>query len=190
MIRVAILGKIGSGKTFVANNFGYPVFNADLEVGKIYKNDKDVYKKLKKKLPEYFSSFPINKKEVLFAILDSKTNLKKIVEIVHLKVRKKLIFFLKKNKNKKIVILDIPLFLENKLNKKRDILIFLQSRDKDIQKRLTKRKNYNKKLIDKFKEIQLSSNYKKSRSRYIIKNNFNKNFVKKKIKIILKDILK
>ena len=78
MIRVAILGKIGSGKTFVANNFGYPVFNADLEVGKIYKNDKDIYKKLKKKLPEYFSSFPINKKEVLFAILDSKTNLKKI----------------------------------------------------------------------------------------------------------------
>ena len=88
------------------------------------------------------------------------------------------------------MILDIPLFLENKLNKKRDILIFLQSRDKDIQKRLKKRKNYNKKLIDKFKEIQLSSNYKKSRSRYIIKNNFNKNFVKKKIKIILKDILK
>ena len=72
----------------------------------------------------------------------------------------------------------------------RDILIFLQSRDKDIQKRLKKRKNYNKKLIDKFKEIQLSSNYKKSRSRYIIKNNFNKNFVKKKIKIILKAILK
>ena len=94
MIRVAILGKIGSGKTFVANNFGYPVFNADQEVGKIYKNDRNVYKKLKKKLlPEYFSSFPINKKEVLFAILDNKTNLKKIVEIVHLKVRKKTYFF-------------------------------------------------------------------------------------------------
>ena len=65
----------------------------------------------------------------------------------------------------------------------------MQSKEK-ILKKIKKRKNYNKKLIDKFKEIQLSSNYKKSRSRYIIKNNFNKNFVKKKIKIILKDILK
>ena len=52
MIRVAILGKIGSGKTFVANNFGYPVFNADLEVGKIYENDKDVYKKIEKSVEE------------------------------------------------------------------------------------------------------------------------------------------
>ena len=48
MIRVGILGEIGSGKTFVANNFGYPVFNADHEVSKLYKNNKLVYKKLKK----------------------------------------------------------------------------------------------------------------------------------------------
>ena len=37
MIRIGILGKIGSGKTFVANNFGYPVFNADQEVDKYIK---------------------------------------------------------------------------------------------------------------------------------------------------------
>ena len=44
MIRVGILGEIGSGKTFVAKNFGYPVFNADYEVSKLYKNNKLVYK--------------------------------------------------------------------------------------------------------------------------------------------------
>ena len=44
MIRVGILGDIGSGKTFVANSFGLPVFNADHEVGKIYKNNRAVYK--------------------------------------------------------------------------------------------------------------------------------------------------
>ena len=42
MIRIGILGSIGSGKTFVANNFGYPVFSADLEVAKIYKKDKSI----------------------------------------------------------------------------------------------------------------------------------------------------
>jgi dephospho-CoA kinase len=30
MIKIGILGEIGSGKTYVARNFGYPVFNADL----------------------------------------------------------------------------------------------------------------------------------------------------------------
>ena len=36
MIRIGILGDIGSGKSYVAKNFGYPIFNADLE-GTLYK---------------------------------------------------------------------------------------------------------------------------------------------------------
>ena len=49
--------------------------------------------------------------------------------------------FLKKNRKKKIVILDIPLLLENKINKKNDILIFVQSKKLDISlKRLKKEK--------------------------------------------------
>ena len=47
MIRVGILGEIGSGKTYVAKCFGYPVFNADSEVSKLYSNDIDTFKKLK-----------------------------------------------------------------------------------------------------------------------------------------------
>ena len=39
MIRIAILGDIGSGKSYVANNFGFPVFNADQEVIKLYAHD-------------------------------------------------------------------------------------------------------------------------------------------------------
>ena len=40
MIRVAVVGEIGSGKSYVAKQFGYPIFNADNEVAKIYKKDK------------------------------------------------------------------------------------------------------------------------------------------------------
>ena len=43
MIRIGILGSIGSGKTFVTNNFGYPVFNADYEVSKLYRKDKKIF---------------------------------------------------------------------------------------------------------------------------------------------------
>ena len=60
MIRIGILGEIGSGKSYVANSFGYPVFNADREVSKIYKKNKKIFQKLNKKLPSYIFSFPIN----------------------------------------------------------------------------------------------------------------------------------
>ena len=188
MIKIGILGGIGSGKSYVSKFFGYPVFNADIEVGKLYKKNKKIFNKLNKILPNHIYSFPINKNELSEAILANKSNLSKIVKIVHLEVKKKMNIFLKKNKNKKIVILDIPLLLENKLNKKKDIFVFVQSKRKDILTRLKKRKNFNYKLLVKFQNIQLSLDYKKKKSQYVIKNDFTKKTVSKYIKNILKEI--
>jgi dephospho-CoA kinase len=173
MIKIGIIGDIGSGKSYVAKNFGYPVFNADAEVGKLYKKEKKIFNKLKKVLPKYIHSFPVNKNEISNAILANKFNLKKIIKIVHLEIRKKMNIFLKKNKNKKIIILDIPLLLENKINKKNDVLIFVKSKKSDILKRLSKRENFNPKLLNTFKNIQLPLDYKKEKSQFVIKNYFN-----------------
>ena len=189
MIRIGILGDIGSGKSYVANNFGFPVFNADHEVSKLYKKDKRTFIKLKKKLPKYISSFPINKNEITKAILSNKANLKKIINIVHLEIRRKLKLFLKKNKNKKVVILDIPLLLENKINTKKDILVFVESKNRDIEKRLKKRQNFNRSLFNKFRKIQINLDFKKKKSHYIIKNNFTTKTVKTSINRIINDIL-
>ena len=189
MIKIGILGDIGSGKSHISKSFGYPVFNADIEVGKLYKKDRKIFNKLKKVLPKYIHSFPINKNEICDAILTSNSNLKKIIKIIHLEIRKKLNIFLNKNKNKKIIILDIPLLLENKINKKNDILIFVKSKKSDISKRLRKRKNFNPKLLSKFKNIQLPLDYKMNKSQFVIKNNFTNKSINRSIKKILKDIL-
>ena len=189
MIRIGILGEIGAGKSYVANNFGYPVFNADLEVSKLYNKNKKIFFKLNKKLPKYISSFPINKSEITRAILSNNSNLKKILKIVHDQVRKKMNLFLKKNKRKKIIILDIPLLLENKINNKKDILVFVESSKKDIKKGLKKRPNFNKKLLKKFKKIQFTPTYKKRKAKFIIKNKFTKKSVNVGIKNILNQIL-
>ena len=61
MIKIGILGDIGSGKSYVAQNFGYPVFNADYEVAQLYKKNKNIFNKLKKSLPKYISLFPVKK---------------------------------------------------------------------------------------------------------------------------------
>tara|TARA_Y100000590_G_C15537410_1_gene945564 strand:+ start:440 stop:1018 length:579 start_codon:yes stop_codon:yes gene_type:complete len=189
MIRIGILGDIGSGKSHVAKLFGYPTFNADLEVYKLYKKNKKCYFKIKNALPNYINSFPIKRKELTKAILDKKKNLKKIIKIIHPEISKKMKKFIKRNKNKKIIVLDVPLFMENKINKKNDILIFIEAKKKEINKRLKKRENFNPKIVKILKEFQLPLEIKKKRSDFIIKNNFKNNYVKKNVKKIIKKIL-
>jgi len=188
MIRIGILGAIGSGKSYVAKNFGYPVFNADYEVSKLYQKNRKVYQKLKKILPKYIYTFPVDKIQLSKAILINNSNLQKIIKIVHKEIRTKIRSFINKNKNKKFVILDIPLLLENKINKKKDILVYVESSKVDINKILKKRKNFNPKILNKFKKIQLPLAYKKKSSRFIIKNKFTKKSVKDEIEKILKTI--
>ena len=190
MIKIGILGDIGSGKTYIARKFGCPVFNADQEVKKIYRKNRTCFNKLKKKLPNYIFSFPINKKELGKAIIDNQNNLKKIIQIVHPIVRRRINNFFKKNKNKKIVVLDVPLLIENKINDKNYKLIFIDADKKKIQKRLKRRKNYNPKIFSKLKKFQLSLETKKKKSNYIIKNNFKSLSIKKSVKVIKNKILK
>jgi len=187
MIKIAIIGDIGSGKSFIAKQFGFPIFNADKEVNKIYKNNKNCYKNLKKQLPKYIFSFPVKKNELGKAILDSQNNLKKIVKIVHPLVRDSMNSFLKKNK--KFLVLDIPLLLENKLNKKSFIIIFVSAKKKEIQKRLRKRPNYNPKIFNRLRKLQLPLEFKKKKSNFVIKNNFKIKSVRKSVKILKGKIL-
>ena len=189
MIKIGILGDIGSGKSYVAKQFGCPVFDADAEVTKIYKKNKNCFNKLKNKLPKYIYSFPIKKKEIGKAIIENQNNLKKIIKIVHPIVRTNMNKFIKKNKKKKMVVLDIPLLLENKINKKNYILIFVDSNKKEIQKRLKKRANYNSVILNKLKKIQLPLEIKKKKSKFLIKNNFKSSYIKKNVKLLKSKIL-
>jgi len=189
MIIVGILGDIGSGKSFISKQFNCPLFNADVEVSKIYKKSKFCFKKLRNKLPRYIKSYPIKKTQLAEAILSNKYNLKKIVKIVHPLVREKMNFFLRKNSKKKMIVLDIPLLVENSLYKKKDILIFVESKKLKITENLKKRKNYNKKIIENLRKSQKKLTYKKKLATYIIRNDFKLSTIKKRVKFIKNQIL-
>jgi dephospho-CoA kinase len=189
MIKIGMVGDIGSGKSFVAKQFGYPIFNADTEVAKIYKTEKSCFLKLKKKLPKYINSYPIKKNELGRAILKNKNNLKKIVNIVHPLVRKRMNNFLKKNYKSKMVVLDIPLLIENKMYDKNFVLIFIKAKKSHINKKLKERSNYNKVLIKNLRKLQTSIKIKKKLSHYVIKNNFKLSNIKKNVTFVKKQIL-
>ncbi|MDC3054758.1 dephospho-CoA kinase [Candidatus Pelagibacter sp.] len=189
MIRLGIIGSIGSGKTFIGKLFKAPIFNADKEVNDLYRYNRECFNKLKKKLPKFVNSFPIKKNDLSKAIIEDKKNLKKISSIVHPLVRKRMKKFLNKNKNSKILVLDVPLLVENKLYNKNDILIFVKSNKKKILKRLKERPNYNKDVLKKLVENQVILSKKKRLANYIVDNNFSPKIMKKKIKTLKKKIL-
>ena len=189
MIRIGVIGGIGSGKTFISKLFKSPVFNADKEVEFLYKNNLECYKKLKKKLPRFVKSFPISKSQLIKAINEDKKNLKRISSVVHPLVRKKLKSFLNKNKKKQIIVLDIPLLIENKLYNKKDILIFVNSNQNKVINRLRKRKNYDKKILSNLRKNQTNLLKKRKLANYIVDNNFSPNIMKKKIRSLKNKIL-
>jgi dephospho-CoA kinase len=191
MIKICVVGSIGSGKTYISKLLAgtmFPIFNADEEVINVYKQ-KSIFLKLKKILPKYISSFPINKQELIQAISSNQGCLKKIIKIVHPEVRKKMKLFLQKNKNKKAVILDIPLLLENKLNKPEDVIICIEAQQKMLVKKLQQRPGYNKKMVSMLRKIQLPIEEKKSRADFVLVNNYNKKTMQLRVKELLDRII-
>ena len=86
--------------------------------------------------------------------------------------------------------MDIPLLIENKINRKNDVLIFVDANKREIYKRLKKRRNFNPEIVKELKKLQLSIEIKKKKSDFIIKNNFKNKFLKKNVKKVIKKILR
>ena len=192
MIKICVVGEIGSGKTYISKLLAgnkYPLFNADLEVSKLYASNKKIFLKLKKIFPKFIRTFPLNKTELTNIVLSNIKNIKKIIKIIHPEVRKNMNLFLKKNKKKKAVILDVPLLLENKLNQDTDVIVFVDVKKQLLLKRLKKRDGYNPKIIDLMKKIQIPANQKKLAADIIIENNFNPQKTRLRVKKAIDTIL-
>jgi len=191
MVRVGILGSVGSGKSYVANIFrelGFNIFSADNEVTNIYKNNKIVNKKISKffKLKLYKSK--IDKEELRASLKKNPNKFRFLNKIIHPTVRKKLDFFLTKSKKNKLVVLDVPLLVENKMFNFIDIFILVKTGSSFFQTRIKKRKNLDKQFLNILKKQQTSEKIKESYADFIIYNS-SKNKVKLQVKNIIDKIL-
>ena len=191
MVRVGILGSVGSGKSYVANIFrelGFNIFSADNEVANIYKNNKIVNKKISKffKLKLYKSK--IDKEELRASLKKNPNKFRFLNKILHPTVRKKLALFLTKFKKNKLVILDVPLLVENKMFNLVDIFILVKTGSSSFLSRIKKRKNLDKEFLNILKKQQISEKVKESYADFIIYNS-SKNKVKLQVKKIIDKIL-
>ena len=191
MVRVGILGSVGSGKTFIANIFkelNFNIFSADNEVANIYKNDKVVNRKIAKFFKLKLYKGKINKQDLRDSLKKNPKKFKFLNKIIHPIVRKRLVLFLSRFKKNKLVVLDIPLLVENKMLNFVDIFILVKTKSNSFSSRIKKRKNLDKQFLNILKKQQASEKIKESYADFIIYNS-SKNKVKLQVKNILDKIL-
>jgi len=191
MVRVGILGSVGSGKSFVANIFkelGFNIFSADNEVANIYKNNKTVNKKISKFFKLKLYKGKINKQELRDSLKKNPNKFRFLNKIIHPIVRKKLVLFLSRFKKKKLAVLDVPLLVENKMLNFVDILILVKTRSRSFLTRIKKRKNLDKQFLNILKKQQANEKIKENYADFIIYNS-SKDKVKLQVKNIIDKIL-
>ena len=191
MVRVGILGSVGSGKTFIANIFkelSFNIFSADNEVANIYKNNNTVNKKIAKFFKLKLYNGKINKQDLRDSLKKNPKKFKFLNKIIHPIVRKRLAIFLSRFKKNKLVVLDIPLLVENKMLNFVDILVLVKTRSNSFLSRIKKRKNLDKQFLNILKKQQVSEKIKETYADFIIYNS-SKNKVKLQVKNIIDKIL-
>ncbi len=191
MVRVGILGSVGSGKTFVANIFkelSFNIFSADNEVANIYKNNKTVNKKIAKFFKLKLYKGKISKQDLRDSLKRNPKKFKFLNKTIHPIVRKRLAIFLSRFKKNKLVVLDIPLLVENKMLNFVDILVLVKTRSNSFLSRIKKRKNLDKKFLNILKKQQVSQKIKEGYADFIIYNS-SKNKVKLQVKNVIDKII-
>ena len=191
MIKVGILGGVGSGKSFVANIFkdsGFNIFSADQIVSQIHERNKNINKKISKFFKLKLYQGRINKNELRDNLKKNPKNFKYLNKIIHPIVRKQLILFLSKYKKNKLVVLDIPLLVENKMFNFVDIFIFVKAKPAIFKIRIKKRRNLDKQFLKLLENQQADEKIKKSYADFTIDNS-TESKVKLQVKKILDKIL-
>jgi len=185
MIKIGLTGSIASGKTtaskIISKRRG-PLFSADNVVKKLYtkkKFKKIVFKKLKLKSRSDF------KRKIKDIIFEKKGTLKKLEKIIHPMVRREMLVFLNKNKNKKFLFLEIPLLIESKLTKYFDVIIFIKSK-RNLRLKRFRFKKGNSKLFSLLDNHQLKDNKKMKLCDHIVVNNKSLTILKKNLLNIIK----
>ena len=191
MIKVGILGSVGSGKSFVANIFkelGFNIFSADQVVSQIYESNKNINKKISIFFKLKLNHSKINKNELRYTLKKNPKKFKYLNKIIHPIVRKKLILFLSKYKKTKLVVLDIPLLIENKMFNFVDIFIFVKTKPNIFKIRIKKRRNLDKQFLKLLENQQADEKIKKSYADFTVDNS-TKDKVKLQVEKILDKIL-
>ena len=190
MIVIGLTGSVGMGKTEVGKYFKkkkIKVFDCDEEIRKIYEESK-IIKQIAGNFPSVFVKGKINKTELTKLVFDAPQELKKLEKILYYRLKEVQSKWVRSKVREKesIIVLDVPLLFESNNLKKYDIIIVVSCSDEIQEKRVLKRKNWNKERFEKTLDKQISNEKKKQLANLIIRTDRGKRYLWEQVIKIIK----
>jgi len=181
MIIIGITGSIGTGKSTIASMMrilNLVVHDSDLEVKEILENNVLVKNKIKKKWPNVIFSKGnkqfINKKKLSEIVFNYPKEKVFLEGIIHPVVHERRDNFINKNKNKKFVILDVPLLYETGTDKICDYVFLACTTDIKQKARVLFRENMTEEKFNLIKKSQWPQEMKLKHNPYPITTSYGK----------------
>ena len=175
---IAITGGIGSGKSTFCSKLkerGFKIHSSDEQVAKIYKNPEKKFVTYLRTigLSKSISKKNIDKKIISKIIFENKQIRKKLELYIFKIVRKKRSDFIKqeKQKNTRLIFIDIPLLFENNLEKQFNKVISIIASKRVRLQRLKKTRKMTENQFKNITRSQTSDVIRKKKSDYVIYNN-------------------
>ena len=170
-VRVAIFGKIATGKSEVLKTFaknGYPTISSDEVVSSLYK-EKNVTRAIAKTFNLPFAN-EVDKKVLREYLVSHPNDIPRINKLIHPLVKERIEAFIKAHKDNDIVVCEIPLLFESKSENMFDYIIAVDS-SKEVQ--LDRLSNRNKASAKELKVIAQNNrfNQNKNKADIIVDNN-------------------
>ena len=194
LIVVGLTGGIASGKSFVSSylkKISIPVHESDEVIKHIYNKPTQAFISFLRKAGFGYAvkNKKINKTNIREEIFCDKNKKNIIEKHLHAKVRKSREVFLNKNKNKKIIFLDIPLLFEKKLEKNCHYVCSTIAPLETRKARAMNRFGMNKQILKKIIKSQIKDIERKKKSDFIIDTSRSKIKTCLQIDKIIYDIL-
>lgn len=171
MIKIGLTGSIGMGKSAVSSMFrrlGVPVFDADAEVHKLQGPGGALVARIEARFPGTTGPKGVDRQKLGAAVLGKHDELRALEHIVHPAVYHVRQRFLRKNRSRPMVVLDIPLLFEKGGAKQADVTVvvsapaFLQTR------RVLRRPGMTPAKLKHIRHLQVPDHVKRQRADFVI----------------------
>jgi dephospho-CoA kinase len=192
MIKIGLTGSIGMGKTETGKIFselGFPIYNADDVVHKLYEPGQKGAEKIKEVFPNSINlDGSVNRESLSAEVLGNVEKIRALESIIHPLVGEDREIFFKENINSPAVVLDIPLLFETGGEKFVDIVVVVDAPVDIQEERVLSRPNMTKEKLEKIIAEQIPNDIKKEKADFVVDTSVSIEDAKLQVIKILKKI--
>ncbi|MEQ1547119.1 MAG: dephospho-CoA kinase [Chakrabartia sp.] len=171
MIVLGLTGSIGMGKSAVTAMFraqGVPVFDADAEVHHLQGPGGALVSAIEARFPGTTGTRGVDRQKLGALVLGQPQDLRALEGLIHPAVYKARQMFLRRNRSRALVVLDIPLLFEKKGRAKLDAIVTVSAPLWMQRKRVLARANMTPAKFKRIKALQLPDHHKRARADFVI----------------------